>query len=146
MITPDITALEKAEGKSKDRRNNILNILNNLESVFTGVYLNYSDKPSKSEESITERTKLRRQTSYEIAKKEKMIDPELSRESFEYSSPSDMYKNLSKTIDSEENKAQVSVIEYGLVNLMKEFKSKPTSDPKKIRNRNHMLVIIIIII
>ena len=146
MITPDITALEKAEGKSKDRRNNILNILNNLESVFTGVYLNYSDKPSKSEESITERTKLRRQTSYEIAKKEKMIDPESSRESFEYSSPSDMYKNLSKTIDSEENKAQVSVIEDGLVNLMKEFKSKPTSDPKKIRNRNHMLVIIIIII
>ena len=45
LITPDITALEKSKSKGKDRRNNILNILKNLESVFTGVYLNYSDNP-----------------------------------------------------------------------------------------------------
>ena len=48
-VTPDITALEKSKSKGKDRRNNILNVLKNLESVFTGVYLNYSDKPSESE-------------------------------------------------------------------------------------------------
>ena len=132
LTTPDITVLEKTKGKSKDRRNNILNVLNNLESVFTGVYLNYFDKPSESEESIAERTKLRRQRSDEIAKKEKMIDPESFREYFEYSSPSHMYKNLNKTIGSQENKAQVSVIEDGLANLMTEFKSKPTSDAKKL--------------
>ena len=90
MITSDITALEKSKGKGKDRRNNILNVFKNLESVFTGVYLNYSDKPSESEESIAERTKLRRQRSDEIAKKENKIHPELFREYFEYSSPSDM--------------------------------------------------------
>ena len=48
LITPDITALEKTKGKSKDRRNNILNVFKNLESVYNGLYLNYSDKPSKS--------------------------------------------------------------------------------------------------
>ena len=36
LIKPDITALEKSTSKSKDKRNNILNILSNLESVFTG--------------------------------------------------------------------------------------------------------------
>ena len=74
LINPDIPALEKTKGKGKDRRNNIFNVLNNVESVFTGVYLNYSDKSSESEESIAERTKVRRQRFDEIAKKEKMID------------------------------------------------------------------------
>ena len=50
-----------------------------------------------------------------------------------------MYKNLNKTISSEENKAQVNVIKYRLANLMKKFKSSPTSNGKKIWNRNHML-------
>ena len=82
LITPDITALEKSKSKGKDRRNNILNVLKNLESVFTGVYLNYSNKFSESEETIAERTKLRRQKSDEIAKKENMIDIELFRKYF----------------------------------------------------------------
>ena len=94
LITPDITALEESRGKGKDRRNNILNVLKNFESVFNGVYLNYSDKPSESEESIAQRTKLGRQRSDETASKEKMIDPESFREYFEHLSPSYMYKNL----------------------------------------------------
>ena len=94
FVTPDINALEKSKSKGKDRRNNILSVFKNLESVFSGVYLNYSDNSSESEESIAERTKLRRQRSDEIAKKENMIDLELFREHFEYSSPSDMYNNL----------------------------------------------------
>ena len=77
MVAPDITALEKSRSKGKDRRNNILNVLKNLDLVCTGVYVNYSDKPSESEESITERTKLRRQRSDEITKKENMIDSEI---------------------------------------------------------------------
>ena len=142
LITPDITVLEKSRGKGKDRRNNILNVLKSLESVFTGVYLNYSDKPSESEESIAERTKLRRQRSDKIAEKENMIDPELLKEYFEYLSPSDMYKNLNKTIGSEENKAQVNAIKDKLANLMEAVKRSPTSDAKKIRNRNNMLKIV----
>ena len=47
LITPDITALEKSKSKSKDRRHNILSVLKNVESVFTGVCLNYSNNPSE---------------------------------------------------------------------------------------------------
>ena len=67
LIDPDITELEKSKSKGKDRRHNIISFLKNLESVFTGIYLNYSDKPTESEESIAERTKLRIQRSGEIA-------------------------------------------------------------------------------
>ena len=130
LINPNIHALEKSKSKGKDRRNNILNVLNNIESVFTGVYLNFSDEPSGSEGSIAETTKLRRQRSDEISKKEKMIDPKLLREYFEYLSPSDTYKNLNKTIGSEENKAQVNAIKDRLVKLIKEFKSSSTRDAK----------------
>ena len=98
--------------------------------------------PSELEESIVERTKLRRQRSDEIANKEKMIDPKLFREYFEYLSPSDMYKNLNKTISSEENKAQVNAIKDKLANLMEAVKRSPTSDAKKIENRNNMLKIV----
>ena len=77
LVIPDIAALEKSS-RSKGRKNNILNVLKNLELLFTGVYLNYSDKPSESEESIAERTKLRKQRSDKIASKEKMISLELN--------------------------------------------------------------------
>ena len=69
MITPDITELENAKGKGKNKRCKILEVLGNLKSVFTGVYLHYKDAPSESEESISERAKLRRQRSDEIADK-----------------------------------------------------------------------------
>ena len=56
--------------------------------------------------------------------------------------PSDMYKNLNKTADSEENKVQVNMIKSNLVNLIEKFKSKPTSDTKTIRNINNMVKIL----
>ena len=77
MIAPDITKLENIKGKGKNKRHKILEVLENLKSVFTGTYLHYKDVPSELEESIAERTKLRRQRSNEIANKEKMINPEL---------------------------------------------------------------------
>ena len=52
-----------------------------------------------------------------------------------------MYRALNETTGSEENKTQVSTIENKLVNLMEVLKSSPTSDAKKIKNRNHMLEI-----
>ena len=89
LITPDIDRLKNAKGKGKNKRHKISEVLENLESVFTGTYLHYKDVPSESEESIAERTKLRRQRSDEIANKEKMIDSKLFREYFEYLTPSD---------------------------------------------------------
>ena len=67
---------------------------------------------------IAERTKLRRQRYDEIANKEKMIDLESFRKYFGYLSPSDMYKNLNKAIDSKENKAQINAIKDKLANLI----------------------------
>ena len=71
-----------------------------------------------------------------------MIDTKLFREYFEYLNPSDMYKNLNKTTGLEENKAQVNTIKNRLANLMEAFISDPTSDAKKIENRNQMLEIV----
>ena len=71
-----------------------------------------------------------------------MIETKLFREYFEYLNPSDMYKNLNKTTGLEENKAQVNTIKNRLANLMEAFKSNPTSDAKKIENRNQMLEIV----
>ena len=69
LMAPDITVLKNMKGKSKNKRYNILNVLINLRSVFTGVYLHNKDVSSEleleSEESIVERTKLRRQRSAE---------------------------------------------------------------------------------
>ena len=47
-----------------------------------------------------------------------MMEPELFRECFQYSSLSEMYNNLYKTIDSEKNKAQVNVIRDKLANVI----------------------------
>ena len=39
LISPDITALEKSKRKAKDKRSYIFNVLKNLESVFTLVFI-----------------------------------------------------------------------------------------------------------
>ena len=43
LIAPDITKLENVKGKGKNKRHKILEILEKLESVFTGTYLHYKD-------------------------------------------------------------------------------------------------------
>ena len=74
-------------------------------------------KPNpKSEVSIAERTKLRRKRPDEIAKKEKMIDPNLFNYYFKYSSPSDMYKKLSK-VGTENNRVKVNFIKDDMTNF-----------------------------
>ena len=49
LIRPEISALKKSKNKRKDRTNNILNLSSKLESVFTGVYVHYDDKPTSGE-------------------------------------------------------------------------------------------------
>ena len=41
----DITKLENVKGKGKNKRHKILEVLENLKSVFTGTYLHYKDVP-----------------------------------------------------------------------------------------------------
>ena len=102
MIQKDIDALER-EKSSDIRRYNILNILNNLGSIFTGAYLHYKGVPKGIiiERSVVERTKLRRGKFDEIERKEQNIKNELFKAYFtDYQSPSNMYKKLSKTKDA----------------------------------------------
>ena len=53
-----------------------------------------------------------------------------------------MYKSLSNTIGSEENETQANAIKDKLANLMEVFKIRPTSNTKKIKNRNNMVQIV----
>ena len=55
---------------------------------------------------------------------------------FGYSSPSNMFKALNETESSDENKAPVYTIGNKLTSLIRILKSRPTSDMKKIKNRN----------
>ena len=60
-----------------------------------------------------------------------MIDHKLFKEYFNYSSPSDMYKNLNKTTNTENNKVRVNMIKNNLASLIGKFKSNSASDAKK---------------
>ena len=70
-----------------------------------------------------------------------MINLKFFREYFEYLSPSNVYKNLNKTINSEENKVQVNAIKDKLANVMEEFKNRPATNAKKLENTNNMVKI-----
>ena len=102
-------------------------------SIFDGVYLHYSDKLSEpeSEESIAKRIQSTKQRLNEITKKEKKISLEMFERYFGYPNLSYIYKVLNKTENSEENKAQVNIIESRLPNLIEILKSSPTSNVKK---------------
>ena len=97
-------------------------------------------------ESIAERNMLRKQRLNEIAKKEKLINNNFFKENFEYSSPSNMYKNLNTTADIEENKIKVNKIKNNLADLVMKIKNNPTNNTKKIRNRNNMVEIVKLIL
>ena len=72
LIEPKVDKLTSAIGKGKDKRNNVSDILNNIKlSIFEGCYYYYFDKPKITEESIAERTKLRRQRLNMVKEKEK---------------------------------------------------------------------------
>ena len=74
-IEPKAVKLVKAKGRGKDKRNNILNILDNIKSIiFEGRYFHYDSSKSKTtEKSISERRKLRRQRLDMVKEKEKNI-------------------------------------------------------------------------
>ena len=45
LITSDNVVLEKSTSRGNNRKENVLNLLKNLESIFTGVYLHYDSVP-----------------------------------------------------------------------------------------------------
>ena len=107
QLIQDIDVLEREKTDEPERENikgirkhNILNILNNAGSIFTGAYLHYKNVPKEImlERSIAERTKLSRGRLDKIKIKEQNINNELFKKYFtDYQNPSNMYKKLSET-------------------------------------------------
>ena len=84
LIKPDTDTLKNTLTRGKNKRNNILAIIDNIKSsLFEGSYVHHKRKLLETEESIEERAKLRRQRSYEIAKKERNIDSKVFERYFE---------------------------------------------------------------
>ena len=121
LIQKDIDTLEKSKS-NKPEKHDILDILDNIGTIFTGAYFHYKDMPKETifERTITEKTKLRKGRLDEIEGKEQNINNELFKKYFtNYQSPSNVYKNLSETENAEINKIKVGFIKEILSKLQK---------------------------
>ena len=89
LIQKDIDTLER-EKSNNIKKNNILEILENINAIFTGTYLHYGKLPKENEfeRGIADRVKLRQQKLDIINKNE------LFKEYFIYSNPDTMIKRL----------------------------------------------------
>ena len=99
LIQKDVDILER-EKSNRFEKYNILNILDNVGSIFTCVYLHYKNVPKEKmfERSIAERIKLWKERLGEIKRKEQNINNELFQIYFtDYQRPSNIYKKLSET-------------------------------------------------
>ena len=118
----------------------------NIKKVLPKKTKSEPELKSKFGESVAERSKLRKQRLDEIAKKEKMINNNLFKEYFEYSSPSDMYKNLNTTTNIEKSKTKLNKTKNDLANLMVDIENNPTNNANKTKNRNNMVEIVELIL
>ena len=104
-ITEDQKSILLNSIKLFDIRNTIVSLFRNgvIKSLeFQGtVKLEQEPKP---EDSVAERTKLRKQRLNEIVENEKKVNLELFKRYFKHPSPADIYKNLNKSINTERNK------------------------------------------
>ena len=64
-----------------------------------------------------------------------MIDNNLFKEYFEYSTPSGMYKNLNTTTGIEKNKTELNKKQDKLADLIVNIENNLTNNVEKIRNR-----------
>ena len=136
LIQKDNGTLEELKN-NKPEKHNILDILNNVGSIFTGAYFHYKDVPKETlfERSIAERIRLRRERLDEIKRKEKNINNLLFKEYFtDYQSPSNMHKKLSDTENVEINKTKVDIIKKILSKLQKTVDNVPKNNAFKIED------------
>ena len=100
LIQKDIYTLEKSKS-NRPEKYNILNLLNNIGTIFTGSYFHYKDVPKETmfERNIAEKKKLRRGRLDKIKIKEQDINNELLFKEYftNYRSPSNMYEKLIET-------------------------------------------------
>ena len=141
LIQKDNDALEKeknyAEREEVDGiiKYNVLNILKNVGSIFSGAYLDYKNVPKEAmfERSIEERINLRRGRLDKIERKEQNMNNELFKAYFtDYQSPSNMYKKLSETKGAVNEVRVDSVKKTVLSKLQRVIKNAPKDDVFKI--------------
>ena len=91
MIQKDIDALER-EKSNTIKKNNFIEILENIGAIFTGAYLHYGEVPKKTtvERNISEGVKLRRRRLLKLKKKKKTNFKLFNEYFINYRSPSDM--------------------------------------------------------
>ena len=136
LIQKDIDALERE--KSNDiKKNNILKILENINAIFTGTYLQQGKLPKETEfeRSIADRVKLRQQKLDIINKNE------LFKEYFIYSNPDTMIKRL-KNVNDEINKNMVESINKNLNKMKKIIKNVPENKTFKIEENQKVIDIV----
>ena len=141
LIQKDNDALEKeknyAEREEVDGiiKYNVLNILKNVSSIFSGAYLDYKNVPKEAmfERSIEERINLRRGRLDKIERKEQNMNNELFKAYFtDYQNPSNMYKKLSETKGAVNEVRVDSVKKTVLSKLQRVIKNAPKDDVFKI--------------
>ena len=96
---------------------------------------------AKHEESIAEKTKLRRKRLDMVKENEKNIHNELFSYYFDYSSPSDMLSKLNNKRD-QINKDQVYLIEKTLTNIKNIVKNVPKDNPLKTEENEKIIDIV----
>ena len=85
-----------------------------------GVIKNDSDQPDiEYEENIEERIKLKKQRLSEIERKEQYVNNDLFKKYFKHQSPTNMYKQLNKTKNTETNEIRVNLIKSSLTDFKK---------------------------
>ena len=74
--------------------------------------MHYKDMPKETmfERNIAERIKFKKERLDEIKQKEQNINNNLFKEYFKYQSPSDIYKKLDETKNTEINQIKVNLI------------------------------------
>ena len=122
-----------------------MNILENVNAIFTGAYFNYKDVPKETtfERSIAERIILRKRRLDEIKGNEQNINNELFKEYFaDYQSPSNVYKKLIETENGEIFKTKVDLTKKILSKLQKTIDYVPKYDTLKIQENEKMIDIV----
>ena len=121
MIQKDFDAIKKEKSNST-KKNNILKIFENINAIFTGIYLHQGKLPKETEfeKCIADRVKLRKPKLDIINKIKEKINNELFKEYFNYSNPDTMFKRL-KYISHEKNKNMVESINKKLNKIKKKI-------------------------
>ena len=142
LIEKDIDALER-ERSNSNKKYNILEILKNINAIFTGNYLYYKELPKETifERSIADRIKSRKERFNIISTNKKNIRNYFFKEYFNYSSPDTMIKKL-KNAGDEKNKNMIKLINKNLNKMKKIIKNVPENKTFKIEENKKIIDII----